>query len=215
MSDATPTLSDKLRAKTVANIFAKVKAGKIPTAREQKILDEWESEQGNGKPPKERGRPELPGLPREFPTMKAMTGATGIPIAVLKHSKKDGCPAFHKSNRIRFDVWVKWWFSPDNQRAPDPGDWTEELVKARTERERFRLERDKGQYYDADEFDERIRGAVAKMQSELQRRLLAVVPGEAANMSARDVQRVMRVHLEKWADYAQAEADKIRKEVTG
>jgi hypothetical protein len=56
-----------------------------------------------------RGRPrrEHPNGDRLFTSMKQMSGATGIPVPLLKLAKESGCPGF-LANRIRESEIVPW-----------------------------------------------------------------------------------------------------------
>jgi hypothetical protein len=154
----------------------------------------------------------VPSAELQFSSMAAAARQTGVPYSVLRRAKRAGAPGYHASGRLDLRPVMDWWFAQDGV-APSAMGIDDALKAVRTERERFRLERDKGEYYLASEFEEEVTRTMAKMQRELERRLLAVVPGEGAHLSPRDLQKVMKDHLGKWADYCQSEADKLRRQV--
>ncbi|MCC5807191.1 MAG: hypothetical protein JJU00_12780 [Opitutales bacterium] len=141
-----------------------------------------------------------------FPSMAAAHRATGIPRAAIRRAKVANCGAFTAGGRIRLRPLVEWLLTDRGADAADPdADWK----TVRAERERFRLERDRGHYYEAAAVEDRCRGTVARMQRELERRLLAVVPGEGAHLCARDLSRVLKSHLAQWAEYCAQQAERI------
>ena len=146
-----------------------------------------------------------------FHTITEAAAETGLPRNVIADAKKRAPQlVLTDGGRLRLRGLCQWL----RQRHPTPEeDNLERLRRIKADREAFRLAKDRGEHYLAADADEVARRAVAKMQRELQRRLLAVVPGEAAGMDPRGVKRVLEDHLAKWADYAQAEAAKIAKEM--
>jgi hypothetical protein len=63
--------------------------------------------------------PKAPTVPTLFPSMKACAGATGIPMHVLSQAKKDGCPAFHASNRVDLKLFLSWIFDQPRRKASE------------------------------------------------------------------------------------------------
>ena len=61
-----------------------------------------------------------------FDSIGQAAGATGIPLAILRWAKKEGCSAF-KGSRFYLPEFLKWYFS--KQESPD-GD-AEKLLHAR------------------------------------------------------------------------------------
>lgn len=57
------------------------------------------------------GRPSVhsKGLP-VFESIRQTSGATGIPVAILRDAKRRGCPAFKSGNRIDLGAFLRWHF---------------------------------------------------------------------------------------------------------
>lgn len=142
--------------------------------------------------------------------MAACARQTGVPYAVLKRAKRQGAPGFHASGRMELRPVLEWLFATDHN-TPGTLDPDEAWKQARAERERFRLERDKGMHYDAEKFDEAITGVFRQMMAELVRRFTAVAPGEAAHKKPAEVRKVLEGHLEKFSVWAQGRAEKLAK----
>ena len=148
-----------------------------------------------------------------FANMTVCSAATGISRHRLRRAKAAGCPAFQTSGRVRLRPLVAWIISDRGEDEPDGGA-LERFRAARAAREELKFRLEDSRAYDASAVDAAIRRAVAKMQRELERRFLAVVPGEAAGMDARAVRRVIEEHLTKWADYAESQAAELTKKAT-
>jgi hypothetical protein len=54
-----------------------------------------------------------------FPSMASCSGATGIPLSVLKGAKKAGCPAFDQSNRVHLEPLLRFIFSENGSMGQD------------------------------------------------------------------------------------------------
>lgn len=81
-----------------------------------------------------------------YPSMGAISTATGIPLSEIKQAKKDGCPGF-VSTRVELLPLIRWIFRPteDDEQI---GSWSEELCRVKTLRERIRLAEDEGRVMD-------------------------------------------------------------------
>ena len=148
-----------------------------------------------------------------FANMTVCSAATGLSKHRLRRAKANGCAAFHNSGRVALKPLVQWLIA--DHPAPEVDDTALERFRhARAKREELRLALEDGKAYIAAEVDEAIRRTVSKMQRELERRLLAVVPGEAAHLPPSGVKRCMEDHLSKWADYCESQAAEITKKAT-
>ena len=122
-----------------------------------------------------------------------------------------GAPGFHASGRMELRPVLEWIFS---QTATASGaEMDDPLKQVRMERERWRLERDKGMYYLAADARDAVVRLASEYQSENRRRMLAVVPGEGAHKSQRELRAIIEAHLTEFAKFAQAKAQKLRKEI--
>jgi len=88
--------------------------------------------------PGKMGRPRLPiaTMPM-FDSLAQCSAATGVPVTALKMAKANGCQAF-RSTRVDFGGFIRWWFGA----KVDSVDWSKELKKEQTLRERIKREED-------------------------------------------------------------------------
>lgn len=75
-----------------------------------------------------------------YDSIEACSGATGIPRALLKAAKKQGCLAF-KSNRVDLSIVLRWAFSPASEGA---GNWDDKYKEFRAKREQQKFAREDG-----------------------------------------------------------------------
>ena len=87
-----------------------------------------------------------------FDSMANLSSATGIPLADIKRAKKLGCTAF-RNTRIDLYPLLHWLFKDDDE---DVSNWSEELCRVKTLRERIRLAEDEGRVMD---FSKVVEGA--------------------------------------------------------
>ena len=66
-------------------------------------------------------------IPANFPTMGALSGSLGIPLATLKNAKRAGCPAFSASGRVELGAFIRWHF---RQPPPPAHDCWKEVATA-------------------------------------------------------------------------------------
>lgn len=145
-----------------------------------------------------------------FANMTVCSAATGISKHRLRRAKAAGCSAFLNSGRVALRPLVEWFLTDRATAAPD-SDNLERLRAARAAREELKLKLEDSRAYPADRFDDAITRTISAMQRELQRRLVAVIPGEGAHLSARELKRVMESHYTNWCDYCQRQADTLQK----
>ncbi len=93
---------------------------------------------------------------RKYPTMAALAGGTGIPLAEIKRAKKQGCQAFSDPPRVELLPLIRWIFRPTTDDGDDVSNWSEELCRVKTLRERIRLAEDEGRVMD---FSKVVEGA--------------------------------------------------------
>jgi hypothetical protein len=66
------------------------------------------------KPKNIEKHPQTKGFPT-YPTIGACSGATGVPVSVLRRDKRAGCPAFAGSSRVDSGLWLRWHFSQSEE----------------------------------------------------------------------------------------------------
>ncbi len=93
---------------------------------------------------------------RKYPTMAALAGGTGIPLADIKLAKKRGCPAFNDPPRVELLPLIRWLFRSSDEDGEEVENWSEELCRVKTLRERIRLAEDEGRVMD---FSKVVEGA--------------------------------------------------------
>jgi len=74
-----------------------------------------------------------------YESMAQCSGATDIPLAVLKRAKDSGCPAFLSGNRLNLRAFLGWWFT--QQGIDDQVDLVEEQAKLARQK-RIKMERE-------------------------------------------------------------------------
>lgn len=114
-------------ARRIGDLIKRTRAGKPLTAADQAFV----------------GR--LTEAPAALPTYASSadcSGQTKIPISFLKQARRQGCPAFHASNRVDLAVLIVWMFRPDAGEADDGTDWSNELKKWLAKRAKIAHDRD-------------------------------------------------------------------------
>lgn len=101
------------------------------------------------KPKSVGGRPatyalELP----VYDSMENMANSVGIPVTVLKWSKRQGC-RFVVHGRCHLGVFLQWWFSRDTQEGEEANeDWAKRDKRATALRKELLLDEDKSRVID-------------------------------------------------------------------
>ena len=65
-------------------------------------------------------------MQEEYPTFKACSDATGIPMATLQRARRQGCPAL-KDGKVALASFLRWWCSDGRPVSPEyervRGEW--------------------------------------------------------------------------------------------
>jgi hypothetical protein len=125
-----------------------------------------------------------------YGSMQQCSGATGIPIAILKRAKKSGSDAFHESGRVHLDKLLRYLFAHDD---PAELDWDNELKKWQAKREKIKHDQAAATVVDRSEVRAGIFEAVAILFSELDRRFCSELPGALKGLD----ERSMRARAQK------------------
>lgn len=146
-----------------------------------------------------------------YHTITQAAAATGLPRNVITDAKKRAPQLIlTPGGRLRLRGLCQWL----RQRHPAPKeDNLERLRRVKADREAFRLAKDRGEHYDAEAVESAVTRTIASMQRELERRLLAVVPGEGAHLNARDLRNVLQQHLSAWADFCQRKGETLEADI--
>jgi len=202
----SPEQADQIRKARVGAILKKLKEGKSITAAEQRLLDE------NTEKPKEkqkRGRPRehAQTLP-SYDSMNSCSAATGIPLMVLKRSKKAGCHAF-RSTRVYLGELLPWLFAQGEDAAV--GNWADALVEAKAKRERLKLEREKGEVIGRDLVKSAVQTGVAAVFSGLDKRFVNELPPVLKGLEELAIRDRVRGAIERLKADLMTEFAKIEK----
>ena len=125
----------------------------------------------------------------EYASMQACSGATGIPLDVLKASKKGGCPAFHGSGRVDLGKLLPWLFRDDSDGEETVSDWGKELKKWQAKRAKLEHDRETGDLVEKTVVIEQVRELNAKARAVLQRLLEVELPARCAGQDAKEILR--------------------------
>ena len=74
-----------------------------------------------------------------FDSIAQCSASTGIPVSVLKFSKKNGCPAFDYS-RVKLGTFLEWFFS----KSESGKNWDDSYKEYRAKREQQKFNREEG-----------------------------------------------------------------------
>ena len=121
--------------------------------------------------------------------MQACSGATGIPLDVLKAAKKGGCSAFHGSGRVDLGKLLPWLFRDDTDGGEAVSDWGKELKKWQAKRARIEHDREVGELVEKVAVIAQIREFNAKARAVLQRLLEVELPARCAGQDAKEILR--------------------------
>jgi hypothetical protein len=135
------------------------------------------------------------GLP-VYPSMKAASGATGIPVPVLRQAKGRGCHGF-RHNRVYLRDVLEWLFSQGDDADID---WGQELKKAQAQREKIRLAKDRQEVVDRGEVSDAIRAGMARLFGVLRKVFVQEMPPRVQGLKAMEVRR----HIVAGIDEAEA-----------
>lgn len=155
----TSTAAEKIASANVAALLRKLKAGKPLTKAQLEIVQAHTGESEPGKLP-------------HFPSIKSCSASTGIPLAILKQAKANGCPAFRQNNSVSLGEFLRWFF----QQAIDNGDlppgvasWRDALNKFQAQREQIKLAEDRKQVMQFSDAHQQAAEAAAFFFGELDR----------------------------------------------
>lgn len=101
-------------------------------------------------------------------------GQTGIPLALIRKARREGCEAFKAGNRIDLAVLLRWIFSDDDNDASI--NWSEKLDEFRAKREEIKLAKDRAEALDADQVFADVASGTALVFAELDRLFITELP---------------------------------------
>jgi hypothetical protein len=130
-----------------------------------------------------------------YPSMASCSGATGIPLAVLKQSKRDGCDAFDRKNRVHLTKLLPWIF-----RETDDGgnsNWPERLKRAQALLAEMEVEAERNRLVDFDAVIERVAACVSRARSVLDSKLRIDLPARLAGRPAEEIQSAIEAALDQ------------------
>jgi len=188
----SPEQADQIRKARVGAVLKKLRDGKSITAAEQRLIEE-NTEKPKEKREKGRPREHLETLP-VYGSMQACASATGIPLQVLKRSKKKGCPAF-RATRVHLGELLPWLFAQGDDAAV--GNWADALVEAKAKRERLKLEREKGEAIGRDLVKSAVQCGVSAVFAGLDKRFVNELPPVLKGLDELAIRDRVRTSIEK------------------
>lgn len=188
----SPDQAEQIRKARVGAVLKKIKDGKSITASEQRLLDEASTPK---KEARKVGRPKVHSetLP-VYGSMAACASATGIPMVILKRSKKSGCPAF-RATRVHLSELLPWLFAQGDDAAV--GNWADALVEAKAKRERLKLEREKGEAISRDLVKSAVQCGVSAVFAGLDKRFVNELPPVLKGLDEIAIRDRVRTSIEK------------------
>lgn len=112
--------------------------------------------------------------------MAACSGATGIPLPVLRQAKRAGCTAFDASGRVHLASLLPWLFSRDAEATID---WTARLKRSQALRSELETAKRRGELVDAAQLGAALMRGGHAMKAEL---MNAITTGAAKLAAAGD-----------------------------
>ena len=107
-----------------------------------------------------------------FDSMAQCSGATGIPLSVIRNAKRSGCPGF-AWHRVELAALLRWMFREDGTADQD---WSAQLVRWNAELAKLRLDRERALMVDRAEVITGLRSAMVVLFGEIDRRFLNELP---------------------------------------
>lgn len=188
----SPEQADQIRKARVGAVLKKLREGKSITAAEQRLIDE---NTAKPKEKREKGRPRQhsESLP-VYDSMNSCAASTGIPLALLKRSKKKGCPAF-RATRVYLGELLPWLFAQGDDAAV--GNWADALVEAKAKRERLKLDREKGEVISRDLVKSAVQTGVSAVFAGLDKRFVNELPPVLKGLDELAIRDRVRSSIEK------------------
>jgi len=143
-----------------------------------------------------------PGRPREtaarlpvYSSMAECSGATGIPLTLLKQAKRTGCEAF-QWNRVDLAKFLSWVFGHDNE-SEDGMDWGNELKKWLAKRAKLAHDRDNGALMPVDQVAREVRASVTVVFADLDRVFTGTLPPVLKGLGEVDIRTRCGTEIER------------------
>jgi len=157
-------------ARRISSILKRLSAGKKLSDGDRSFVERVNEANSPGRPSLRDTK-----LPI-YASMGDCSGATGIPLSLLKHARRTGCPAFHASNRVDLAEFIKWAFRQDATTGEDGFDWGNELKKWLSKRAKIAHDRDANTVIDRAAVETGIHAAMLFQFSELDRVFCCELP---------------------------------------
>jgi hypothetical protein len=116
-----------------------------------------------------------------YDSLNACSGATGIPLSILKQAKKSGCDAF-KSTRVDLGKLLRWLFGKD-QDGEGSVNWGERYKRVQALRGELALDREKKESVSRGAIKDASRVIQSVMYSELDQIFCSELPADTKGCS--------------------------------
>ena len=180
--------SDPIREANIANILAKLKAGKVLTEREERRLTEYREAASSSS--------------RTADSMRAAAAMSGIALETIERAKAAGCPAF-RGSRVYVDELAEWL--EENSETLPTGDAELDAINKEIAKEKlrkWRIENDnrEGKSIPRAEAERRISEYGEELKSVLRQKLEDEAPRRQRGKSEDDIRVINRQLVDEICD---------------
>ena len=141
-------------------------------------------------------------------SMTAAAGWTGFPLSLIARAKSSGCDAFRR-HQVDIQKLVRWVAKAHKSATDLPegfASWGDVLNQVKSDREKIRLEKDKGTALDVDEVNRAVADAEGFYWSSGER-MCRELPAQLVGLTAIQAKTVV---TRAWREMAEASREKFQ-----
>jgi len=132
-----------------------------------------------------------------YSSMQQCAASTGIPLKILSMAKRKGCDAF-VSSRVNTKPLIAWLFSQNDDDSNV--NWSSELNKEKTFRERIKRQKDEGMVIDRELVQEFALNVMSVIFTELDREFCNVLPPTLKGLEEMQIRNKNSESIERLKD---------------
>jgi hypothetical protein len=180
----------------IANILAKLKAGKILSEREEKRLRQYQDRETA----RAAGKPTAADLAEKVAdSMDQAAALTGIPKDRLQRAKSAGCPAF-RGSRVYVEELVEW-LEENADTLPTGNDELDrlnvEIAREKLRRARFSQDVEESRYTKNDDTAAKLLALGLTLKNTLIKRCVDEYPDKLAHRPREEIVGIMRALVDE------------------
>lgn len=142
-----------------------------------------------------------------FDSIAQCSSATGIPLAVLRFAKRNGCPAFDYS-RVKLSEFLEWHF----KRTDGDQNWDDKFKEFRAKREQQKFSREDGRTISTDDAEAAGSIAIGALNRVLRQALCNDLPAATKGLDEIGIRTANEAALERaFEESRKAFAEEIEK----